>query len=343
MLISLEGFLAPDETDPEVQFLTAFTQTLSEHGMTAGLESLLIHDPILKTEYLHALQVDVPATEAAAKASAATNAAATAAGEKSKGMVGKILEKLGNFLKYVSGKVTGFVSGMANRIAHTRPSTVAKAPPASAVNGAMDSLSATAKAVDGMSGVANDLANNPKSASTVMGKVSSIFASIKTNAYKVVPFKSGDKVSFKVQNAAAHYPKVPAKLGLWDRASLGGAVTKFSNGAHALWNALGTFLKAIKRCATAVLGFGGKVASKPIKLGDKASAGAITKLQSIAMGGGVKGIVAGIGSFMLISWLVNSVLKLIRSALNFASGMIHDTVDAICGPETDHSAATPSV
>lgn len=236
------------------------------------------------------------------------------------------LSKITSFGTHVDEKVTGFVGDTTAHISEASVKSGVKAIPAQAVTGAVNSVSQTTNALNRVSAAMNDVFTTPEGLESAKKASVEALNSIESPVAKISAELSGNHVVLKTEATKVAEASVTAT-----KDAVTQTVTNFGGKSKGLWGALKRFGGALK----SMLGRGLSWATSGFKVvsttADSAGAGIIKGLGKQAAKGGLKGMVFGFACIGFATFLVNSVLKLIKFVLNSVSNVIESFVTKLTG------------
>lgn len=252
------------------------------------------------------------------------------------------LSKITSFGTHVDEKVTGFVEGTTTHISEAGVKTGVKAIPAQVVTGAVNSVGQTANALNRVSAAMNDVFTTPEGLDSAKKACVDALNTVESPVAKISAEISGNHVVVNTEATKVAEASVTAT-----KDAVTQTVTNFGGKSKGLWGALKRFGGALK----SLLGRGLSWATSGFKVvsttADSAGAGIIKGLGKQAAKGGLKGFAFGMACIGFATFLVNSVLKLIKFVLNTVSNTIESFVTKLTGktqqvatPDDENSDAT---
>ena len=249
-----------------------------------------------------------------------------AVNEKSKSLITRLLDKVKGFYNYLKNKATSFIENTSKRVESAEGiKATAKVFPARVIAAGLGIMGAVAAGIVAVIRVIGGLFSKSVNPEQAVGETASIWSKIKSPFVQFRAKADGKHLVMEAHAVEGGAEKVAARAGGWSLNTLKNLPKTFMNGVTSVSKAVFSVPKALTQGLSTV--------AKPVtKTGDKAAAGVINKLTKVAASGGIKGFVGSIALFSVVTYLVNSILKAIRWALNSAATLVHNTVDAICGP-----------
>ena len=352
-LITTEGY-CPSDIQNELEHLTRYVVAVYTHGPTDGLYDYGLRNGLICTTAMGLEAVAdmaagnaAQATSGAAKSGAASKAADVAKsmneGSKAnllnrlKSWVVEALAKITSFGTHVDEKVSGFVHDLTSKVTAADVAKTAKTVPPQTVTAAVNSVGSATQAINKISGSMDQVFTTAEGLEAAKKTTADALNGVSSPTTKFTAEVSGKHVNLKTAETKIADTSVSAT-----KDAVSGSVENFGAKSRGLWSALKRFGTAIRSTVTRGMSWaasGFKLVSLPA---DSVTAKAIGGMNRVARGGGVKGFLVATACISFVTFLVNTVLKFIKTVLNSVSDLITRFVNDVCGTKQGDVASDGS-